>query len=219
MRKDFQEHVGRLCNVQPAVIRWMYRLLTEDSCAAVSARQADVDRRVLLAIDAEDDSLLWDLRQLNEGRPALYEQFWEECDKYLTEAAATAVDDRRHGDVVHIASAVSVPDLHRIVCSRLEVEVPKPSVKWLAFQFWPKDPARATAAQYTGRLKVKYMVQARQMRLTHPDSHYASALYRYLREFAVGFRSHSVMICQDDKHHCKVGEPDIHLQQWNVESR
>ena len=57
MRKDFQEHVGRLCNVQPAVIRWMYCFLTGDSCAAVSARQADVDRRVLLAIDAEDDSL------------------------------------------------------------------------------------------------------------------------------------------------------------------
>ena len=51
------------------------------------------------------------------------------------------------------------------------------------------------------------MVQARQFRKSHPDSHYAAALFRYQREFAIKFKSHSTFVCLDDKHRAKVGEP------------
>ena len=51
------------------------------------------------------------------------------------------------------------------------------------------------------------MVQARQFRKSHPDSHYAAALFRYQREFAIKFKSHSNFVCLDDKHRAKVGEP------------
>ena len=52
------------------------------------------------------------------------------------------------------------------------------------------------------------MVQVRQLRKFHPDAHYASALYRYLRSFAVKFSSSCTFASLDDKHHCKVGEPN-----------
>ena len=52
------------------------------------------------------------------------------------------------------------------------------------------------------------MVQARQFRKTHVDSHYASALYRYQREFSVKYRDYTTFISQDDKHSVKVGEPE-----------
>ena len=51
------------------------------------------------------------------------------------------------------------------------------------------------------------MVQARQFRKFHPDSHYASALYRYLRCFAIKHASFASFFNLDDKHYCKVGEP------------
>lgn len=51
------------------------------------------------------------------------------------------------------------------------------------------------------------MVQTRQFRKTHPDAHYAAALFRYQREFAVQFKDHSVFVSLDDKHRVKVGEP------------
>ena len=51
------------------------------------------------------------------------------------------------------------------------------------------------------------MVQARQFRKSHPDAHYASALFHYQREFAVKFKSYTTFICVDDKHRAKVGEP------------
>lgn len=89
----------------------------------------------------------------------------------MKEAAVTAVDDRRKSDEVHITSAVSVPDLHSVVGSRLQLNALKASVEWLAFQFWPKDTTLAKAAQYSGRLKVKQMVQARQIRFTNLVSH------------------------------------------------
>lgn len=52
------------------------------------------------------------------------------------------------------------------------------------------------------------MVQARQLRKFHPDAHYASALYRYLRSFAVRYLSFCALASLDDKHHYKVGEPN-----------
>ena len=51
------------------------------------------------------------------------------------------------------------------------------------------------------------MVQARQFRRTHCDSHYAAALFRYERECAIMFKDYSTFVCLDDKHRIKTGEP------------
>ncbi|XP_071953699.1 uncharacterized protein [Antedon mediterranea] len=51
------------------------------------------------------------------------------------------------------------------------------------------------------------MIQQRQLRKEHQDTHYASAIFRYQKEMAVKLREHSEMLCVDDKHKIKVGEP------------
>jgi len=52
------------------------------------------------------------------------------------------------------------------------------------------------------------MVQKRQFRKTHPDSHYAAAVFRYtVWEYTVRLRSHCMFISLDDKHRIKIGEP------------
>ena len=51
------------------------------------------------------------------------------------------------------------------------------------------------------------MVQSRQLSHDHPDKHYAAAVFKYLKEFAVKFREIASLVCQDDKHSMKVGEP------------
>ena len=123
-------------------------------------------------------------------------------------------------------------DLHKQVSQQCPEGTPLPSKKWL-FQFWPKDVTSRTAYQYTGRLEVKFMIQSRQFRHHHIDAHYSSALFRqniptnfvvcvsgcdlfvssvfnrYLREFAIMFRDHSLLIFVDDKHHLKIGEPGL----------
>jgi len=108
---------------------------------------------------------------------------------------------------VHLATTISVNDL----LHQIEHECPSgtliPSAQWLRLQFWPKNPARLSSLQFTGRLPLKFMVQTRQLQAHHPDVHYASALFRYEKEFAVKFRGITNLIFLDDKHRCKVGEP------------
>ncbi|CAB4419469.1 unnamed protein product [Rhizophagus irregularis] len=80
------------------------------------------------------------------------------------------------------------------------------SAQWLQLQFWPKNPDRLSSLQFTGLLPLKFMVQTRQLRASHPDIHYASALFRYEKEFSVKFRKITNLVFLDDKHRCKVGE-------------
>ncbi len=51
------------------------------------------------------------------------------------------------------------------------------------------------------------MVQARQFRKSHEDTHYAAAVFRYQRELAVRYGKDASFVCMDDKHRIKVGEP------------
>ena len=51
------------------------------------------------------------------------------------------------------------------------------------------------------------MIQQRKFRKHHEDQHYAAAIFRYLREYAVKLRDICNLVCLDDKHHLKVGEP------------
>ncbi len=162
-----------------------------------------------LIIDTQDPTIVDDLRYHNPGRPPKYQKFWEECKKFLNDEVETAVDERRHGQLTHLAKAISVNDLLQQVSQRCPPNTPFPSKQWLRLQFWPKNPTAKTALQFTGKLDVKFMVQARQLRKWHEDAHYCAALFRYLKEFSIKFRSYCQLIFMDDKHRCKVGEPGV----------
>ena len=167
-----------------------------------------VDDRIRVIIDSQDPKIVDDLRHHNPGRTPIYEIFWEECRKYLEDTVETAVDDRRHGETTHLAKAISVRDLLQQVSARCPEGTEIPSKQWLRLQFWPKNPSNKNSLQYTGKLNVKFMVQARQLRKTHEDSHYCAALFRYLKEFSIKFKDSCSLLFMDDKHCCKVGEPN-----------
>ena len=65
-------------------------------------------------------------------------------------------------------------------------------------QFWPKTPAARASV---------HLIQQRQFRRSHPDVHYAAAVFRYMREYALLFSEHCLFLSIDDKHPVKVGEP------------
>ena len=208
MRRSLMQKYGRVApNIKPAVLRSLYRDLTDDSSAATNQHTAEVDERVRLILDMEDPDVVLDLRALNTGHKSQYDVFLEECKKFLEEEVGTPVDDRRHDQVVHLARAISARDLLEQVKTRCPEDTKIPSEPWLRLQFWPKTKHAHSKIHYTGKLKVKFMVQARQFRKSHPDAHYAAALFRYQRELAVKFRSFSNFACVDDKHRVKVGEP------------
>lgn len=156
----------------------------------------------------EDPDIVLDLRTLHSGTGSKYNVFWDECAKFLQEDVGLAVEERRHSEVTHLARVLSVRDLLQQVSERCPPSTPIPSRSWLSLQFWPKNKHAHSKVHYTGRFKVKYMIQARQFRKDHEDVHYAASIFRYERECAVKFKEHSLFVCLDDKHRIKVGEPN-----------
>ena len=201
MRSEFIYSFGRVTGVKSAILREAYKRLTGDSSAASYESEEIVDKRVRDMLDMEDPDLIWDLRVNNQGRPEEFSAYLEECKKYIDGVAQTAVDDRRHDDVqtendgsheviTHLDMALSVPALHKDVVTHLPEETAIPSQQWWRLQFWPRRTSSAVSRYFIGKLKLKFMVQARQFRKEHIDSHYASALFRYEKEFALKYRSH-----------------------------
>ena len=150
----------------------------------------------------EDPDLLVDLRELNSNQSDRYKVFWKECDSYLQEC--TAVHERRHDSATYLAKALSVRDL-------VEQKVsPRHSHTFSAVgasTVLPQKPPNQDCCSVPKRLPVKMMVQKRQFKKSHVDEHYCAAIFRYLREYALQFRSESLLICLDDKHRIKCGEP------------
>ena len=198
MRKQFVHDFQLFVHIEPKVMREMYRCLTGDSSASTNLSEAAVDERIQSILRLQDPGILPDLRHLNEGRPEKYEVFWEHCKKFLEEQSA--VDERRHGETTHLACVISVRDLVDKVTSMCPDGTAIPSRQWVRLQFWPKNPTAKASLQYTGKLKVKFMVQARQTRMWHQDAHYASAIFRYLKSLAIRYRDLCDLVFMDDKH-------------------
>ena len=209
---------GSITNIKSAILRKAYDYLTVDASASLTLSEAEVDKRVSEMIDLQDPELITDLRVNNLGQPERFDVFLQECQKYINQHVETAVDDRRHDTVtensevvVHFAVALNAQDLHSEVQKRCPENTPIPSVQRLRLQLFPKRVNSAAAGRYYGTIKVKYIVQSRQLRQNHEDMHYASAIFRYLKEFCVNFREITTLVCMDDKHTMKIGEPGYPL--------
>ena len=50
--------------------------------------------------------------------------FWNKAKKFLEEDIGTAVDDRRHSGVVHVAKAISIRDFRQQVQERCPPDTP-----------------------------------------------------------------------------------------------
>ena len=208
MRKAAFDKYGLVTpSVKESVLKHVYKDLAGDVSAADTLSQAEVYKRVSTFFELEDPDLMYDLQELYAGRHTKFDLFWAKAKEFLEEDIGTAVDDRRHSQIVHLAKAVSVKDFRDQVAAKLPVNTPIPSNSYIPLQFLPARKDAKVAERYTGILNVKRMVQQRQWRKQHPDSHYAVCIFCYQREFALKTRDVSALVCADDKHRIKVEEP------------
>ena len=93
-------------------------MLTGDISEANNINDAKVDKRVRIALELGDPEIIIDLREHRRERSSKYDTFWKIAAQFLAGKAAdavTAVDERRHDTIVHLATAISVNDLlHQI---------------------------------------------------------------------------------------------------------
>lgn len=206
MRKSFINMYAKTGS-KPAILRHMYRFLTEDCSAPESQHQESVDTRVaefLLSADSTD--LILDFRK-NNGRPkdTKLDAFWEALDSHLNNIGV--VDERRHGQQLYMPVDISVEGLIDTIAKSLPKDAHIPSKSWVLFNFWPSSSYTRSAMCYTGRFNVKFAVQQRITRAQHPDAHYAFHQYIMMKEMASALRDECVFICLDDKSIVPIGEP------------
>ena len=116
MRQAMFEKFGRVSpGIKPAVLRLFYKDLTG---ASHDLPESVVDERVreILTMEPEDPNTVVDLREVkNKDFRTKFEVFWSEAQKYINEDLGVAVDDRRHGELTHLAKAISIRDLREEV--------------------------------------------------------------------------------------------------------
>ena len=209
MRREAFEMFGLASpSTKKSVLRHLYKELVGDNSASTNLDQAEIDERVAAMFELEEPSLVHDLRDHYGGQKSKFDTFWTKAKEFIEEDIGTAVDDRRHSSVTHIAKAISVRDLREKVVERCPSDTPVPSDEWIRLQFSPVCLSSHTSLRYTGRLQVRHRVQQRQWRKQHEDAHYAACLFRYEREYTILLRNHSIFVCIDDKHRVKIGKPD-----------
>ncbi|XP_073720261.1 uncharacterized protein [Misgurnus anguillicaudatus] len=118
----------------------------------------------------------------------------------------TAADDRRHG-TAHLSQWLSLEDLIEQVKSKCAEGTRVPSKALVRLQFAPQNPYTQRALNFTSRFELKYKIQRRQLRASHPDAHFCAALFKFLRLRMYQLRSDIFVLFIDDKAKIPVGEP------------
>ena len=159
-----------------SLLQEFYRQSTGDQSASLTTSEKELDERLHEALEMEDPDLLIDPRENNGRKGDKYAHFWEKMKLYLNES--TAVQDCCQGLVTYMAKAISVRDLINEGAKMCPDGEPIPSEQWVHLQFFPKNSRAETASQFLAKM----MVQKRQFRREHMDSHYFAALFRYMRD-------------------------------------
>ena len=102
---------------------------------------------------------------------------FSETEKYLSEVVGVACHERSHGEQLYLAKAVSFNDLHKRVQERVPEGTATSSVKWMRYQFQPKNPLANSSAYYKDKMNIKKMAQKWQVRVNHEDTHYCATFF------------------------------------------
>ena len=111
----------------------------------------------------EDSSIIVDLRHQPQPKKDTFSKFFQATERYLSEDIGVAVQERRHGQELYLAKAVSLKDLHQRAKERVPEGTKIPLVKWMRYQFQPTNPHANTSKYYKGSMNIKIMVQKRQV--------------------------------------------------------
>uniref|UniRef100_A0A1X7VMB1 Uncharacterized protein n=1 Tax=Amphimedon queenslandica TaxID=400682 RepID=A0A1X7VMB1_AMPQE len=106
-----------------------------DNSASSTTEEAELDKRIQELVDMEDPDILTDLRCHNGSKESQFNVFRDYCEQFLNENVSVAVDDRRIGQITHLARAISLWDFRDQVKSFCPENTPKPSLEWLRLQF------------------------------------------------------------------------------------
>ena len=220
--EDLRDNVAKVTASQ---LRRLFVKMTGDERAHEWGNSDDSQSRMHIALDAEEPDVIHMMqeRSTDSGttrseRPhaTAFQPFWDAMQEVL--AQDVSPHDRRQGDdVMFLASAglsvrAVVDKARKVLEKKHPGAVHKiPSHEYVRLQFWPKSTLAHRALNYTGRFRVKYRLQTRQLRRTHIDLHYCHKVALNARCFVLRFKPLSLLLGLDDKCKIPVGEPNAEV--------
>lgn len=219
MKKEIQSKFLKLGIVKPHEAVYAIKDILGDKSASTNENQKEVLERMRICMSV-DEEVIVDLRK-NNGSKVMYDGFWDVVSNHIEEL--TAVDDRRHNTivqnengedevVVNMAMALSYADLYReCVKKAAEKGIASPTYSWFLMQFWPSNKTTSKLLHYTGRFKVKRVIQSRLLRKPNADVKYARTVYKFLKKRAINNRLNCVFLSADAKCKVSIGEPGYPL--------
>ena len=172
MQSEFKDHFTSVCKLTPAIYRAMYP----------NKVSKETNERLKLALTSGDPSI----RELNLGRHAKYDDFWDGVHKVLERGDFPAAsEERRHGSELFLPVAVSIKDLTRKVLE-LKPGIDIPSESCILLQFTPKSQLAHASVNYISRFNI-YKILSRPHHCKHKDTCYCMALLKILRSFSIKY--------------------------------
>jgi hypothetical protein len=207
MRRQFLDRYNSVA--KPHVLRNMWKFVTQDESSPNAQITGDLDERVAeFFMSTDEPDLIMDLRKCNgKTHDKNFDTFWDTLQRILAEKSV--VHERRAAETNYLPDWISVRDLRDEVLRQCPANTAAPSEAWIRLNFHPSNPYVRSAAKYTSRFQVKYAVQQRMLRATHPDSKYCATQYKYLKQFCVDHKDVCHLISVDDKAIIPVGEPNL----------
>ena len=83
-----------------------------------------------------------------------------------------------------------------------------PSYFWFLLQFWPTYCMTSKMLHETSKFKIRRMVQTWLSHKSNPNSHYANAVFKFMKIWAVKTRQNLAFFSADVKCKVSIGEPD-----------
>ncbi|KAJ8043646.1 hypothetical protein HOLleu_10835 [Holothuria leucospilota] len=96
----------------PVALRAIFSELTGDNSAPVNLSSREMDERFSYAMLCEDTEIMVNRHQSPDKKKETFSVFFEATEKYLAEDIGVACQERRHGEQLYLAKAVSLKDLH-----------------------------------------------------------------------------------------------------------
>lgn len=146
---------------------------------------------MLLKDGHEIEDVILFQNQEQETREGKFNNFWKAVEAVISENDLAVAQERRQGTTSWISPlCVSLRDLMDKSEEKMQELFPEslvnhvPSMEYFRLQFTPRNSRAHTAKRYYSRFDIKYGLQVRTLRKSHPDQHYGAKQFQYMKVMA-----------------------------------